>query len=136
MLFSPGLVSFAVKIMAEFIFWLATLATEAVEVGKHRAHLIGEGEFLSFWKAIAIVVITIILLVLVSDTAIALIYSILLEYASYSLGATTAVFGSWFIWFVVSNDYDLNTDRKWAVPAICYFVTFLNLALVFYGVVS
>lgn len=59
-----------------------------------------------------------------------------LEYASYSLGATTAVFGSWFIWFVVSNDYDLNTDRKWAVPAICYFVTFLNLALVFYGVVS
>lgn len=136
MLFPQDFVSSAIWYMSELIFWLVTGATSLVEFGKHRATIIGEGEFIDFWKAAALVIIPILLLVLISDTAVSFIDVILFQYAAYSFGVTVAVVGTWFTWLVLSNEYDLKEDWKWAFPALCYAMTGVNFAIVYFGKVG
>jgi hypothetical protein len=112
---------------AKFIFWLtSTMIGTYVVFGKGWAKTILENRFESFWKSVGMLFLSIVFLVIISDPATAQIEAWLVANTQYAIGATTGVIGAFFVWLVVTSGYDIKTQWKWVVPAICFGITLLN----------
>jgi len=96
--------------------------------------IVGEGwgkirrgkQFVGFWKLFAYLVLEAIIVTFASDFVISNIEMFLLAHLEYLVGITTAVLGTFFIWFVYTFDFNIRTQNKWVFPLVCYIITVAN----------
>ncbi len=101
-----------------------------------RSHHFGKvffnNKFIKFWYLFFYSILLIISLVILFDVLSPYMDAFMLSNLNYYFGISTAVFGSFFLWFVYAFDYDIKTQRKWVFPLVCFLITISNIVILNY----
>ena len=89
------------------------------------------GQFVRFWKLFAYFLLEVVLFTYVPPFLARLFQEWLKQNSRYVLGITTGIFGTFFLWVVRTWDYDIRTQGKWIVPAVCYLISIANGMVVY-----
>lgn len=77
-------------------------------------------------RVFAWLVVFVIILLFAFDFLSSMLAGVLEANAEYTLGFTTGVLGTFYVWFIYSGGWKLQHKNRWVAVVICYAITAVN----------